>query len=946
MRQLFVKVHVLFITLVVAAVASAQTARPALNGHATLTGQVADTTGAVLQGAQILVKPVGVVVASNQQGEFTVTNLAPGTYTVVVSYVGFKDFTANVQFEGSEAHRVMVKLDVESQTEDIVVTAERPHGEAEAINRTRTADNIVQVLPQEVITSLPNANVADALGRLPSVTLARDEGEGVYVQVRGTEPRLTNVTINGITIPSPEPTVRQVRLDALAADLVESVEINKTLSANQDGDGIGGSVNLRTKTANEQMLALSALGGYNPILGGRGNDQFGITAARRFGPQKQLGVLVGLAYDWNGRGIDDIEPGINPTVSTMAAPFYDNNTVREYRYYRTRQGGTGSGDYKLSDSSLIRASGIFSAIKDYGDKWYYSPAASGAPKFYTSSKSPEYAIGSFDVSGKHLIGGSWFTWDGAVAHASQSASAGNPKADFSWLPATLNCGFTPSAQTNVYLPTFGSNCDGANTPLQNAANWGLKDLTTSDGSTAQLNLSANAGAGFNYQAGGHPSTLEVGGKIRNAHKDQNASEVVYDGWKAASYPMTNGLLDGFNSTNYYDNSYYGGHYGPVSNFNSVVNLVNTQLSSFVDGYKTAANTLPNIFNTTERIGAVYAMNTIDFNKVRLQAGLRIESTQMQANGSLVTLYPAGSKNCPTPTGCGTASPVSTTPSYTDALPSVQMKYAITENSNLRLAYGRGISRPDAYQLVPYATIDDSTNPSTTSIGNSALKPSHANNYDVLFEQFLQPVGMIQAGLFYKQISDPLVTDVYTPASGQYAGQLVTQWINAGSAYIYGFELSYQQHLTRLPGGLAGIGVFANYSRTASQIDSLPGRTDSPALQRQTPDTWNLSPTYDRGPLSFRLGLTYNGPSIFQYAYTTAADPAHLGPAGPAGDEYTYPHLQVDAQAVFALTHSLRMTVYGLNLSNEVYGLYAGSEQFVRQREFYKPTVAFGIRYVF
>jgi hypothetical protein len=77
-----------------------------------------------------------------------------------------------------------------------------------------------------VIRSLPNANVADAIGRLPSVTRYRIEGEGVYIQVRGTEPRLTNVTVDGVTLPSPEPTVRQVRLDVIPSDLVEAVELN------------------------------------------------------------------------------------------------------------------------------------------------------------------------------------------------------------------------------------------------------------------------------------------------------------------------------------------------------------------------------------------------------------------------------------------------------------------------------------------------------------------------------------------------------------------------------------------------------------------------------------------------------------------------------------------------------------------------------------------------
>ena len=161
--------------------------------------------------------------------------------------------------------------------------AERLSAEAEAVNIERTADNIVQVLPLEVIRSLPNANMADALGRLPSVTLERDEGEGKYVQVRGTEPRLTNTTINGISVPSPEPGVRQIKFDAIPADLVESVQISKTLQANMEGDGIGGSVNLVTKTATERpTISLSGMAGYTPIVNGRSLTEEAGTIGQRF----------------------------------------------------------------------------------------------------------------------------------------------------------------------------------------------------------------------------------------------------------------------------------------------------------------------------------------------------------------------------------------------------------------------------------------------------------------------------------------------------------------------------------------------------------------------------------------------------------------------------------------------------------------------------------------
>src|SRR4029077_4105104 len=183
------------------------------------------------------------------------------------NYLGFTPFASTVNVTAGRTATLDAILEVAIKSEQVLVTAVRPRGEAEQINRQRTAENIVQVLSAEVIRSLPNANVADALGRLPSVTLERDEGEGKYVQIRGTEPRLSNMTIDGVNVPSPETGVRQIKLDTIASDLVETIEINKTLQANMDGDGIGGSVNIRTKTATDQPIVMaSVLGGYTPII--------------------------------------------------------------------------------------------------------------------------------------------------------------------------------------------------------------------------------------------------------------------------------------------------------------------------------------------------------------------------------------------------------------------------------------------------------------------------------------------------------------------------------------------------------------------------------------------------------------------------------------------------------------------------------------------------------
>ena len=961
----------------------------AQTGKCVISGTVVDASGSVLQGAQITLLPQGNTAVSDAQGVFTFIGLPAGSYQLSISVVGFAQYSQDMTLEAGQVKHLTAEMKVASVKDEVLVVAERQHGEADAINQTRSAENIQQVLPSEVILSLPNANAADALGRMPSVTLTRIEGEGVYIQVRGTEPRLTNVTIDGITVPSPEPTIRYVRLDVIPSDLIETVELNKTLSANQDGNGIGGSVNLRIrKPADEPYFVAEGLGGYTPILNGRSLTQFDSTYGQRFGSSKKFGILFGGTYDYNGRGIDNIQPGLDPR-STFAQPFYDNDTIREYRYYRHRYGFAGSADYRFSDSNSIYGHGFYSDLKDWGDKWYFQPvstaiSSSGAlpsptanspsPKFYTSSKRPNASVGSLGLGGRHVFSSSWLTWETSVSRSYEVDSAGNPKADFSWNGPKVQCNYDPSTQADPMRPTFGA-CDGASSMLQTDTNWILKDLTTSKGLTAELNLTATASYAKNYQLGSHFGKIEGGFKFSNGHKYQDATETVYDGWKSSIAPTMAQLEDKFRNTDYYNGTYFGGKYGPVSNFNDVVSYVNQNLGSYVDGYKTAASSYPNQYDIIERIAAGYLMNSMDFGKLHVQAGVRIEATNMDTLGNNVTLYAANSAKCGSTsnTGCGVPVPVSNNPSYIDWLPSLQLRYALTKDSNIRAVYSRGVARPDGYQLVPYITADESSNPWSVSIGNPKLKPEHANNYDLLYEQFFKPLGMLQAGVFVKQLTAPEVS-TSVPNSVNLAslpaGNLpptllnalaeypysanpanIGMYINGQNAYLYGFEVGYQQHLTYLPSVFRGLGISANYSYTQSSEKGLPLRTDSPQLQQQSANSWNISPTYDTKRFSARVGISYNGANIYQYQWVSSklvsgADPSGLGPKGPSGDVWTLPHTQLDAQVSYKITHNLTAMAYGLNLTNEVFGYYTGSKQFVNQREYYRPSYAGGLKYTF
>jgi len=913
----------------------------AQSGKGSIAGRVTDSSSGALVGAQVTVQPTGVSVVSDARGQFFINDLEPGNYTVTITYVGLGAFTQTLNVAAGHAANVDAKLEVESQNLKVLVTAERASGEAEAVNRELTADNIVQVLPSEVIRSLPNANMADALGRLPSVTIERDEGEGKYVQIRGTEPRLANLTIDGVNTPSPESGVRQIKLDAIPADIVESVEINKTLQANMDPDGIGGSVNLVTKTAGERpTVNVSGMGGYTPIINGRGLVETAGTVGQRFGANKRFGALIGGTYDWNGRGIDDLEPVPDlATVGGQQVRIFDSMDIREYRYYRSRWGLAGSADYKPSDGSTLYIRGLYSDFHNYGDRWVYSIndnqfSSGGPPSFNDQIRRPDYAVGSILLGGKHVLTTTWFAWDASVARSSQVGQVGDRTASFNadGLPSS-SCQYDLANTKSLYLPQWTPAC--FTEAYTNQSNFPLHRMQTNHGLTAQLNLQGSGAAAKRYHLGSHLSTIEIGGKFRNAHKFANTFTDNF----SPSGTGTPLLLSQF-SNKLTNNNYYNGAYklGPNPNFFDIYNAFSADLSANPNNYSLSTDTSSQ-FDFIEKVSAGYVMNTIDFNKIRLVAGVRFEGTNLDTVTPVFTTDPV------------TGNPVFSgntrlNGSYVKVLPSASLRFALKSDTNLRLVYSRGFSRPDPQDIAQAISLDNTANPILVGLGNPNLKPETADNIDLLFEHYLNPFGVITAGYFYKNLTDPIVTHTFDNVTTGTFGSAtcsttvtcrVTQPVNAGSAWLNGFEVAYLQHLTFLPGAFAGLGISANYGYTASRTSFGPdfGRTDHPRLVRNAPHTWNVSPTYDRGRISMRVGLSYNAQNIAGYGD---------GTTGPFGDNFFYPHLQFDAQGSVKMGHGLSFVMYGLNINNEVFGFYNGSPQFMVQREFYKPTIAAGMRW--
>ncbi|HKR29734.1 MAG TPA: TonB-dependent receptor [Terriglobales bacterium] len=924
----------------------------------TITGHVADPSGRTVTGANISLNPTAANAVSDAQGNFVINDVSAGTYTLTVTYVGFASFTKTVVVSGGSMTTVDAQMALQSESEQVIVTAPRATAEASAINEERTADNIVQVLPLQVIRSLPNANMADALGRLPSVTLERDEGEGKYVQVRGTEPRLTNATVDGVNLPSEEPGVREIKFDAIPAGLVQEVEVSKTLQANMDGDGIGGSVNLVTRTATDRPIAsFSGMGGYTPIINGRGLTEEDGTVGKRFGADKKFGVIVGGSYDWNGRGIDDVEPV--PDIATLSngsqVKWTDAMDIREYQYFRSRWGLAGGADYRLGQASDVYLRGLYSDFHNNGDRWAYSltdntqgvqllnpgnvgcatdnsgktvAPCTGAPSFGAERRSPNIGVGSLVLGGTHVLSTTQYTWELA---ASRSIYGDSPYSDahFNSTLASSTCQYDPASSTHVYLPQWNAECY---TEGYNPSNLALHSITRDLGTATQLNLQVGGSVAKSYHIGPDAAQIEVGGKFRNVNKLNDGYVLELD--PTGTIPMS---TFGNQLTN---RNYYGGNYklGYNPTLEEVFAYANAHPGDFTSSSTQGQD--PQEYHLIEHVAAGYVINTIDLSsKLRLVAGLRVEGT----TDSIHNL--AFGDN-------GIVAPNAFSGSYNTILPSASLKYAVGNNSYLRFVYARGLSRPeyqDFAQSLQWTVSANGGNRNAVSFGNANLKAETGDDFDVLFDHYLSPFGIVSAGYFYKRLENPIVYTQFqlnnylppgAPASAQ-GNYLATEPVNAGSAWVSGFELSYIHHFSFLPGAWSGLGISANYGYTDSSTTGIPGRSDHPRLLRTSPNAFNISPTYDHGRFSLRVGMSYNQASIYGYQYT---DGLPGGVNGPLSDIYFYSHFQVDAQGSVQMSRGLTFIVYGLNLNNEVFGFYQGSPQYEIQREYYKPSIAAGIRW--
>ena len=222
-------------------VAQAQT------GSGTIVGTVRGPTGDALSNVSITVAGMNLSTATDTSGAYRLGRVPAGDQTIVYSYIGLGAVTAVVKVTAGQT----VTNDAKLLYSEAIQVSGSPiiEGQAKALNTQENAVNITNVVASDQMSQFPDPNAAEATQRLPAVSLLRDQGEGRYVLIRGTEQRLNSTTVNGERIPASEADVRTIALDTIPADLLEAIEVSKALTPDMDGDAIGGTVNLVTKRA-------------------------------------------------------------------------------------------------------------------------------------------------------------------------------------------------------------------------------------------------------------------------------------------------------------------------------------------------------------------------------------------------------------------------------------------------------------------------------------------------------------------------------------------------------------------------------------------------------------------------------------------------------------------------------------------------------------------------
>jgi len=911
---------------------------------ATITGRVNDFAGTIaMEGAVVEIVELNRRTEAGSDGSYRFADVAPGRYTLRAVYLGVQPTEISVTV--SDDGVVRADLTIGSAVEEIVVVGQRGTMSG-SLSRQRASDTIESVITRDAIGQFPDQNVAEAVRRTTGVNILNDQGEGRFIAIRGLDPNLNAASINGARVPAPEADVRSVALDVIPSELIESIEIKKSLTPDMDADSLGGSIEIKTASGLDRVdpfVSATAEGSYNNLNGDispKGSIDFSAPLGERFG------VAGGLSYYRRSFSTDNIEmDGWDTSGSDVV--FADTLEYRDYDVVRWRRAGSLSLDFLASDNTKLYARGLHSSFKDREFRGRLIFEMDEEPRGGTADtavfdaedgeikvvRDQKYRIETQTISsvtaGGESFAGPWtFKYSGAWSKARELERGSLDPVEFSRefdgageLGVTFDYG-------NLILPAY------AVAPANQAAFVDpdsyefdtLERTTLSDSRDQEKTARADIARKFALAMG--EAELKFGGKARMRDKRYELTLDVFDGYNGS---LT--LADVLGAP-----SYNLAQIGPVTGPNEVHAFVTANIANFeLNAVDTAFESAVADYNVSEDIYAGYFMGRYDSGRLKAVAGVRMEHTKNDIRANTVELVEEGGTRNGVVLDEDTVfvTPTGFTRGYTDWLPSANFTYEVAQDLLVRLGVYRAVVRPNIGNLAPRFLIEENDEGDREGeFGNPDLKPYGAWNFDASAEWYFDNRGVLQAGYFYKSIEDFIVVAAFEDVTfNQVFANEAAIPINGDSARVHGFEFGYQQVLDFLPGPFDGLLTSFNYTYTDAK-GAVDGRTIS--LPASSKHSYNATLGYEKGPVSVRFAASYRS--------------GYLDELGGSADEdrMVKSHMQFDVSGKYRVTPNIQLFAEFINLGNEPYIAYRRGP--VRERliqyEEYSWTGKGGIRVTF
>ncbi|WP_297511848.1 TonB-dependent receptor, partial [uncultured Caulobacter sp.] len=876
-------------------------------------------------GASVTVGGRGVV--AGPDGRFEVTGLPAGAAQVRVAYVGYAASSTAVTLTDAQPAELEVTLAAQDQVAEVVITGQRA-AERRALQVKKVANNFVESLYANDVGKLPDQNVAEAVRRLPGLTVANDQGEGRYVIIRGVDPRYANVTVNGQTAAAPEPDNRQVKLDDIPSSLIGQVSVIKSLTADLDANAIAGAVDIVTLSAFDRKGTFgSARAAYGQFdLNDKHPYEGDLTLGGTFGPDKSFGAV--LSANYSKRPIESQNVAGASWTTANGNPIPADFDLRDYNLVRERTGFVGNFDWRPNDDVQLYLRTQYAKFTDHEtrDRFRFpiagaivstSPTAgtfSKAPGTrYVRSRNEDDNTKTVSVGGKFNVGTGKLSIDAAYSRAEKTDPL---RSEFQFASGkSLSGSYDLSDVLFVVKP---------DAIALDPAQFVFKSVSYDRREAVETLKQGRADYTLPLAAIGEGSSLKFGVKLTDREKTNDRTYQTYD---PGALAFNLAALNPSSLPSTYDGRYT---FGPKVSYAAAQAFVTANPTAIkLNASKSLSTDLLSDYGVSEKIWAGYAMATLKLGRVTLVPGLRVENTDGD--------YTAKTFNSATATrGADTTG----SNKYTNWFPSLNAKMDVTDRLVLRAAATTAIGRADYTQLAPAITVDTTANTVTT--GNPNLKPLTSTNLDAGVEYYLPGQGVLSGAVFFKDIQDPIFTRGLLNQAGTYGGvaltgATVTTPLNATKAYVAGVEMNLQSQLTFLPGALNGFGVGVNLALIDSSIRGVPGRLQSLPLVQQSKTVGTAQLFYEKHGLTARVAYSYRS----KFLYTIGAD--------ANSDIYWDKHGQVDARIAYAFGDKARSaTIFleGANLNDEPWRTFAGQKDHLGENERYGRTFRTGVQLSF